>query len=281
MKTRTPGLLALAVAAVGTVLWLGQGAEPERGSANLPDRRPRAVESAQAVEPAQGLAATVATEGDPGWPSAPPQPGRDVPPEPRPTFQPADAKRIRAEALARAVAEGAKRPGESAFRSMVTAFMQHNRAAAKRQAAREGLTTEEVEELTYFGLMVQESQRWADVEELVGHPIEEHVRVAGGDLMHDLNGEFKARMRALVERGATAGERWSLIREMQKRYRRAYFELTGMSDASLDMLLAGDASRAYAPASMSLSGDRPHVVEEEAPISVERPAAPPELLEDG
>src|SRR5688572_9477610 len=174
-----------------------------------------------ALAPSLALA-VVEPELDPVRPIDPPDPTSYVAPRALPHPEPPpQMARIRADAFVEAIEEHADRPGETAFRTSVSAFLQHNRKFAEAQADREGLTIEEIEELTYLGLMVQESQRWGDVEELVGRAISDEERAQGETLMHDLNREFKATMRRMVSEGASTAERWRYIRETEARYRTA------------------------------------------------------------
>lgn len=183
----------------------------------------------------------------PQRPSTPPVPGRDRPQRvPMPELPPR-ASEIQAAAYAEAKAAGETRPGEKAFRATVDAFMKYNRAFAEEQAREEGITVDEVGELTYFGFMVMQTQRWTEVQELVGTELDEDTRAAGEALMHTANVEFKGAMRKLVAEGAPAEARWKLIRDTQERYLSEYYALTGMTPELLDDLLAGDITREGAP----------------------------------
>lgn len=101
--------------------------------------------------------------------------------------------------------------------------------------------------LTYFGFLAQHTQRWSEVEDILGEPVGEATRARADALLHESDGEFKAAMRRLVAVDAPEAERWSLIRATQSRYLKAYFELTGMNERQLDDLLAGDLLRKYPP----------------------------------
>ena len=189
-------------------------------------------------------------EPTPGRPLQAPVQGRDEPfslPDPS---APPDMNVIRAQAYRNAQAEGTPQPGEAAFRTMISAFMRHNRAFAEEQAEQEGLTLGEVEELTFLGMLAQQSQRWPEVEEILGAPIDARTREQTEQFLDELNDGFKTEMRELVRAGASEAERGRLIRRTQERYREVYFELTGMTPERLDDLLAGDLSRAYPPSEL-------------------------------
>lgn len=180
-------------------------------------------------------------------PLLPPVRGRDRPQKADEPMMLANADEIRSQAYVQAVDDGQPQPGETAFRASVGAFVEHNRALAAAQAEREGLSMSEVEELTVFGLLVQTSQRWSEVEELVGHEVTAEQRQASDTLMNDLNHDFVENMRTAVANGATEEQRWELIRAIESDYRTSYYEITGMNAELLDSLLAGDITRAHAP----------------------------------
>lgn len=199
----------------------------------------------------------------PERPRTPPVPGRDQPRRmPAPELPPRAAE-IQAEAYAEAKAAGDARPGEKAFRATVDAFMAYNHAFAEEQARHEGVTVEEVGELTYLGFMVLQTQRWTEVEEIIGRTLSEEERALGGELMQTANTEFKAALRRLVAEGAPEEARWELIRETQERYKREYFAITGMTPEMFDDFLAGDLTRTGAPAGTPL------------PVDIEPAPAPP------
>ncbi len=179
---------------------------------------------------------------------------------------PADARELRRAAYQRALAEEDPRPGEQAFRAMVSSFMEHNEVLAQAQADAEGLSVKEVEELTYFGLMAQQSQRWPEVERVLGGPVDAPTRERAQALLDELNGEFKQSMRDVVKEGLSEEDRWALIHSVQEDYRERYFDLTGMDEDMLDDLLAGDASRDYAPGTTPPPEDMPP---REDPLPVE------------
>lgn len=257
MSNRGTLLLVLAVAAGAVLVWLAlreptsPPSEPVAAGPPATDERPRP-----------------AGRGDaPVRPSSPPVPGVD---EPRAVAEPGpapDGEALRRATYEEAVARQDPRPGEQAFRAMVSAFMEYNHEFAVAQAKAEGLELDEVEELTFFGLMAQETQRWGEVEQVLGSPIDEDKRTQASALLDELNTEFKQSMRDLVKEGVGAEDRWALIRSFQEDYRERYFDITGMDEDRLDDLLAGDASRDYAPGSTPPPEDMPP--REDGPTPVE------------
>ena len=180
-------------------------------------------------------------------PGTPPVPGRDVPehpPEPMPApLPPGELAAI----YAKAREAHDPQPGDKAFRANVDAFMKYNRAFAEDQAASEGITVDEVGELTYLGFLAQRTQVWSEVEEILGRDLPEDVRQQGEELLNRTNSEFKDAMRKLVADKAPIEKRWELIHATENNYKETYFALTGMNPELLDDLLAGDLSKPYAP----------------------------------
>ena len=249
-------MLVLAVALVGAVAWYWR-ARTESDDARSSDSVTAAMR--------QMMANAAAEDPNPVRPSKPPVPGRDEPfslPEPQP---PPDMNDVRAKAYAEAAERGDPHPAEAAFRKAISAFVEYNRQFADAQAQKEGLTLDEVKELTYFGFLAQQTQRWPEVEQILGQPVDAATRSAAEQLLHELNAEFKASMRSLVSSGATADQRWQLIRDVQARYREAYYATTGMNETLLQDLLAGDLGRKY-PMSQT---PPPEKLAEQAPAPAE------------
>ncbi len=220
-------VVILGLGAAGLLAWQ-LGEEPEPPRAEAPER-------SELLHPQR--------------PSAPPVPGVDRPrPAPEPGASEDELKAAKLEAYAAARESGAQRPGQLAFRAMVDTYLEYNQAFVEAQAAEEGISVAEVHELTHFGFMVLETQRWPDVEELLEQPLTDEQRGKGEELMHAANKGFKDEMRELVAAGASEDERWALIEQTRTRYLDDYFALTGMNEDLLDELLAGDPARLYAPA---------------------------------
>jgi hypothetical protein len=147
---------------------------------------------------------------------------------------------------------GAPRPGEAALRALSDFYVDSNLELAREQALREGLSLPEVRELTHFGLLVMATQRVADVEELIGRTLSEEERDGLAALMRNANDDFKKEMRARVARGADEPARWELIRTTEAGYRKELEAITGLTDALLDDLLAGNVLLPGAPATTPL-----------------------------
>ncbi|MEM9491049.1 MAG: hypothetical protein AAGC55_18010 [Myxococcota bacterium] len=235
MKPDKSWLVAIAV--VGVVLFATYRLWPDEPEATTRAPAPKAAAKSPLLNPQR--------------PATPPAPGQRLPRPPEPQPPPLEPDFL-ANVYRDAIKAGDDRPGEAAFRANVDAFIEYNAKFAEAQARDEGITVDEVRELTFFGFMAMQTQRWPDVEDLIGRELSEDERMTGEELMHETNREFKQAMRALVADGASEDKRWQLIRTTQAEYRRAYFAITGMNDELLDALLAGDLSRDYAPAATDI-----------------------------
>lgn len=158
---------------------------------------------------------------------------------------PPDLLEVKAVAYHSALASASPRPAELALRKSVSHYIKYNRQFADAQAQAEGISVNEVEELTYFGFLAQATQRWEEVEEVLGEALTEEIRMKADTWMYDLNDEFTATMREMVAQGATEPERWAYIREVQERYLTKYYKITGMTTDNLQDVLAGDVTRTY------------------------------------
>lgn len=179
-------------------------------------------------------------------PRLPPRDGQPVPQiaEPVPTqLTPA----VKAEIGEKV--RGEDRPGTAAFRAVSDRYVDANIELAKNQALAEGLTLDQVRELTSFGQLVLATQRTTDLEQILGRDLTAEQAEELGAVMMSANVEFKNRMRKLVAAGASEAQRWTLIRETQAAYLEGFHAATGMTEDQLDDLLAGNVGLRGAPAS--------------------------------
>jgi hypothetical protein len=189
--------------------------------------------------------APVAAKAAPVRPRLPPRPSDRSPPAPDEPAALRPTEEMREEIAERV--RGAARPGMTAFRVFSDLYVDHNLDFARRQAEAEGLTLDQVRELTYFGLLVLATQRVSDVEEMLGKPLTDEQRETLSALMNAANSEFKEKMRALVASGASEAERWNFIRSTQAEYLIDFYASTGMTEDLLDDLLAGNMNLPGAP----------------------------------
>lgn len=203
--------------------------------------------SRRSIEPvAVSAPVSAGKAATPVRPRLPPREDRPVPAiaEPVPTqLSPA----VKAE-IAEKV-RGADRPGMAAFRAVSDLYIDANIELARSQALAEGLTLDQVRELTSFGQLVLATQRTTDLEQILGRDLTAEQAEELGALMMSANADFKVSMRKLVAAGASEAQRWTLIRETQAAYLEGFHAATGMTEDQLDDLLAGNVGLPGAPAS--------------------------------
>jgi hypothetical protein len=190
--------------------------------------------------------AAKARPAGPVRPTRPPRPGDEPPPVTDEPQRPQPTDEQRAEILDRV--RGAEQPGMTALRAFSDLYVDANLDLAQRQAESEGITLSEVRELTHFGNLVLATQRVPEVEEVLGRSLSQEERDKLSALMISANDGFKREMRAAVAGKATEEQRWEIIRAAQARYLADFFAATGMTDALLDDLLAGNMLLPGAPA---------------------------------
>jgi hypothetical protein len=141
-------------------------------------------------------------------------------------------------AYAQAVKAGEKNPGEKAFRADAQAFFEHNAQLAEEKAAREGISLEELEELTYMGTLAMHLRNWDAVEQVLGHELSAEDRKLGDALIFSASNEFKTAIRGHVAKGDSVEARWATIRTQQESFIEKYKAITKLSPEDYDNLLA-------------------------------------------
>jgi hypothetical protein len=145
---------------------------------------------------------------------------------------------IGAKVYAEAVQAGEKNPGQKAFRADAKAYFEHNAELAEEKAAREGITLDELEELTYMGLLAMHLRRWDEVAQVAGHELSAEDRRLGDELISSASNELKAKIREQVQKDASADDRWAAIQQMQASFVDKYQAITKISPQNYDLLLS-------------------------------------------
>ncbi len=226
-ERRGPLALTAAVAAAiavggGVLWWYSRGGSEATASAGAP-ARPRAEEPAAA-----GPAAA------PSLPPAAAERNRRISREPAAL----PSRDTGAKVYASAVAAGERNPGEKAFRADALAFFDHNADLGEEKAAKEGITTDELKELTYMGLLAMHIRRWDEVAQLTGHELTADERARGDELVFSASNELKAAIREHVAKGHSEEARWSTIRKLQASFLERYKALVRISPEAYDRLLS-------------------------------------------
>lgn len=152
-------------------------------------------------------------------------------PKPPPTREKAQA------AYAAAVAQLSSTPGAIALRADADAFFEFNLEQAKEKAARDGVSLDELREMTHLGLLATRLRQWEDVEAALGKPLPEGAAARGEELIVQYSGEVKRATRDPANRDASPEERKAMIDELGQRFLADYLELTGLTPAQYDQLL--------------------------------------------
>lgn len=137
-----------------------------------------------------------------------------------------------------ALASGAANPGARAMRADSDLFVELNLEQARQQARKEGITVNEVRELTFFSLVAMRSTQPHVVERVLGRKLkpEELKQLAG--LVDKTDADIKATIRAQVDQGESPEQRWAAIQTFEKDYQAQFAKLFGMNDQQFDQLLA-------------------------------------------
>lgn len=127
-------------------------------------------------------------------------------------------------------------PGERALRAEAEVFVRLNAAAAEEKAAREGITVDEIGELTYLGLLAMRIRQWDAVEQQLGYPLPPAIRTEADDLVFASSDVLEATIRTHVARGDPPAVRWASIRDSEDAFVEAYVALVGLDPAGLDAI---------------------------------------------
>lgn len=213
--------LALGISAAGGVLWWRTRADADAGAA-------------PAVPAERAPSAAARASAPPGVSDGAAERNRRI------SRQPAalPSHEVGARAYADAVAAGEKNPGETAFRADALAFFEHNGDLGEEKAAKEGITTDELKELTVLGLLAMHIRRWDAVARLTGRELTADERARGDELVFSASKELKAAIRAHVAKGDSAEVRWATIRKLEASFIEQYKALVGISAEDYDRLLA-------------------------------------------
>lgn len=211
--------LALGLAAAAGVLWWRAR---DDGAASTAPAAPRAAAAGSAVEDRVSVAEGVAE--------------RNRRLSRQPTMLP--SHQVGAKIYADAVAAGEPHPGEKAFRADALAFFDHNADLGEEKAAREGITVDELKELTVLGLVAMQIRRWDAVSSLIGRELSPDERARGDELVFSASKELKAAIREHVAKGDPPEARWATIHKLQASFIDRYKALVRIDDAGYDRLLA-------------------------------------------
>jgi hypothetical protein len=243
------GVAALGAWAAGRAAAGGAGAAPTSAPAPADEAPPLAPSAAPPVgaAPRERL-----------------RPGRERPPARQPEALPTHDVGLRA--YQKALRDGDKTPGETAFRAEAKAFFDHNAQIAAEKAAKKGISVGELSELTYLGLLGMYLQRWDQVDQVAKKPLSPEDRGRGEELVVAASDALKATLDADVAKGSDEEARWQTIRTHEAKFLEQYRALTGLSPEEFDRLLA---------LSFEAQGDKPPAPLRPYALSARAPAQAP------
>jgi hypothetical protein len=217
-----------------------------------------------------------ATRESEGWKLLAP-----APPAPRPAVRPGVV------AYTSAIAADQKHPGALSFRADTDFYCEHNQSAVADQARKEGITVDEVKELTYFGFAMMRMTQPHKIADVIGRQLSAEESEWLGDWLARENTRFQDEMHDAVDAGASVEQRWDLIHSAEQRTIAELKQTFGMSDDQIDALLAPDRQEMRAEGSAATATEGPEAgtppnppgAESEEPGAVE--TGPPKLTPSG
>jgi hypothetical protein len=185
-----------------------------------------------------------------------------VKPKSDPPTRPAANAPPTAEGRKPGIGFGNEHPGASALRAEGDWYCEYNRKAIDEQARREGLTTEEVKELTVLGFAALKTTQPAEVQKVLGRELSPEELNRLGAILSEENESFKKTMRLKVKGGASLEERWRTIQEFESQYVQLLYQTFGITGAQFDQMLTTNAD--------------PRIGAHAVPLPAHVPAPPPE-----
>lgn len=164
--------------------------------------------------------------------------GRDLvvtpPPIPKADVLPSVA------AYGSAVAAGIANPGAASLRADTDLFCTYNYKEVEDKARKEGITTGEVVELTFFGFSAMRVSQPEAVQRVLGRNLTPDEVKKLDDIVQQENESFTAALHQAVDRGATLQERLQLIQAYEQYFMDRFTQGFGMTPAQYDDMLAPD-----------------------------------------
>ncbi len=215
-------VISLGIAAAGGILWWRTRDDAESSAG--PKEQPRPAARATSSRPA-----TL-----PGLPDGAAARNRMLSRAPAAL----QSHEVGAKVYADAVAAGEQNPGEKAFRADALAFFEFNGDLGEEKAAKEGVTLDELKELTYMGLLAMHIRRWDAVERVTQRELTPEDQAKGDELVFSASNALKAAIREHVAKGDPPEVRWETIRKHQASFVESYKALVKISPEHYDRLLA-------------------------------------------
>ncbi len=144
------------------------------------------------------------------------------------------------EAYRSAIAADLDHPGARSFRADTEVFCQHNQREVEEQARKEGITVDEVKELTFFGFAAMRATQPGKVAEVLGRPLSSEETAKLGRILDEENRAFQQVLHQEVDQGVSLEQRWETIRSFERTFVGRFEQSLGMTPAQFDQMLAPD-----------------------------------------
>ena len=162
-----------------------------------------------------------------------------------------------------AVAAHDDHPGAHAFHADTDLYCEMNKREVEEKARKEGITTAEVKELTYFGFAAMRATQPEVVAQALGRPLTPDETQKLGAILQEENASFTQALHQQVDEGASADQRWQTIRSYEQYFEDRFAQTFGITGGQFDQMLAPEPG----------SGSPGRVV---AALPAEVPQPPPE-----
>ncbi len=203
------------------------------------------------------------------------------PPVPKPASPPGVA------AYRAAVAAHETNPGARAFHADTDLFCEMNAREVEDKARKEGITTGEVKELTYFGFAAMRVTQPEVVAQAIGRPLTAQETDQLGAILQEENASFTQALHTQVDQGASEAQRWQTINSYEQAFQDRLAQTFGITPAQYDQMLApepGSEARgrvvAALPAEVPPPPESPHAALPD-PVMANAAGGPPAAVPPG
>lgn len=144
------------------------------------------------------------------------------------------------QAYASAAASGQTRPGAAAMRADTDFYVDYNLDLAEEQAQIEGLTLDEVRELTFFGAVGMRTTQPHVLEDVLGRELTSDEVERVNEILWRADEALNARLHAQVDSGEPLTTRWATIHAVEQEYIDQFRSEFGIDEGRFDDMLRPD-----------------------------------------
>jgi|GEM_PF-2652605 len=144
------------------------------------------------------------------------------------------------QAYASAVSSGQAMPGTAAMHADTDLYVDYNLELADEQARVEGLTFDEVRELTFFGAVGMRTTQPHVVEDVLGRELTSGEVERLNEILRQADEALTARLHEHVEGASPLGTRWATIQAAEQEYIDQFRSAFGIDSDGFDRMLRPD-----------------------------------------